>query len=151
MVTGVETAGLVLAAIPLLISAAEHYKQGLHPLKAILRKRYELERFYRALDEQKTVLRLSLIELFGQDADKLSEEQLAALQDPQNDLETLWTDTRLQDSVKDRLGLAYAPYLNNIALMRSALEKLLNQKCLHLASSAKVRLDLSSPHVTTHS
>lgn len=34
MLTGVETAGLVLAVLPLFISAFEHYNDGLEPIKA---------------------------------------------------------------------------------------------------------------------
>jgi hypothetical protein len=34
MLTGVETTGLVLAALPLFISAFEHYNDGLEPIKA---------------------------------------------------------------------------------------------------------------------
>lgn len=33
MLTGVETAGLVLASFPLLISALEHYREGFESLK----------------------------------------------------------------------------------------------------------------------
>ena len=33
MLTGIETAGLVLATFPLLIAALDHYKAGLEPLK----------------------------------------------------------------------------------------------------------------------
>jgi hypothetical protein len=130
MLSGVEIAGLVLGALPLLISAVEHYNDGLHPIKIFFQKQYELDRFYRALDEQKTFLRLSLIELFGADLSALTEEQIEALQDDSNDLRVLWEDKMLQAEVKERLGLAYVPYMNNIDRMKEALEKLVNQKCL---------------------
>jgi hypothetical protein len=138
MVTGIETAGLVLASIPLLISALEHYKEGLHPIKVFFRKPYELGRFYRALDEQKTFLRLSLVELFGQHLERLSPDQIEALQDDTDDLAILWSDKILQRSVEETLGLAYVPYMNNIEKMKAALEKLVNQKCLYLETVAKV-------------
>ena len=32
MVTGIEAAGLVLAAFPILISASEHYRKDLEPI-----------------------------------------------------------------------------------------------------------------------
>jgi hypothetical protein len=139
MLIGVETAGIVLGSLPLIISALEHYRQGLHPIKIFLQKPKELDRFYRALDEQKTFLRMSLIELFGPDIHRLSQEQLAALQDDCNDLELLWSDQALRRSVEERLGLAYVPYMNNIEKMKNALEKLVNQKCLGLESVSKVR------------
>jgi hypothetical protein len=140
MLSGVEIAGLVLGSLPLLISAVEHYNDGLHPIKIFFQKQYELDRFYRALDEQKTFLRLSLIELFGADLSALTEEQIEALQDDSNDLRVLWEDKMLQAEVKERLGLAYVPYMNNIDRMKEALEKLVNQKCLHIQSALKVTL-----------
>lgn len=138
MLTGVEIAGLVLGSLPLLISAIEHYNDGLHPIKVFFQKQYELDRFYRALDEQKTFLRLSLIELFGSDLSALSEEQREALQDDSNDLEILWGDKRLQADVERKLGLAYVPYMNNIDRMKEALEKLVNQKCLRIKNASEV-------------
>jgi hypothetical protein len=42
MVTGVETAGLVLAVLPLPIAALEDYKRGLKPSRRFLAWRLEL-------------------------------------------------------------------------------------------------------------
>ena len=140
MVVGVEVAGVVLGSLPLLISAIKHYNDGLHPIKVFFQKQYELDRFYRALDEQKTFLRLSLIELFGSNLLVLSEEQIEALQDDGNDLKILWEDKDLQGEVQQRLALAYMPYMNNIDRMKEALEKLVNQKCLQIDSASKARL-----------
>ena len=136
--SGVEAAGFVLAALPLLITAIEYYKEGMHPIKVFFQKPHELDRFYRALDEQKTFLRLSLFELFGQESERLSQAQLEALQDDSNDLELLWSDEALQKAVQTRLGLAFKPYMSNIENMKEALEKLVNQKSLHLESATKV-------------
>jgi hypothetical protein len=153
MLTGVEIAGLVLGALPILISAVEQYKEGLHPIKIFFQKQSELDRFLRALDEQKTFLRLSLIELFGAELSSLTEEQIEALQDDSNDLKVLWEDEHLQAEVKQRLGLAYVPYMNNIDRMKEALEKLVNQKCLSIQSVTQVNPLISfyssiySPHV----
>lgn len=138
MLTGVEIAGLVLRALPILISAVEHYNDSLHPIKIFFQKQYELDRFYRALDEQKTFLRLSLIELFGADALALTAEQIEALQDDNDDLRVLWEDKDLDAQVKQRLGLAYVPYMNNINKMKEALEKLVNLKCLQIQSVTRV-------------
>ncbi|KAE9368931.1 hypothetical protein N431DRAFT_470609 [Stipitochalara longipes BDJ] len=135
--SGVEAAGFVLSALPILISALEYYKEGMHPIKLFLQKPYELDRFYRALDEQKTFLRLSLFELFGQESERLSQAQLEALQDDSNDLELLWGDEALQKAVEMRLGLAFKPYMSNIGTMKEALGKLVNQKCLRLESATK--------------
>src|SRR5205809_1106946 len=110
MAAGVEVAGVVLASLPLLISAIKHYNHGLHPIKVFFQKQYELDKFYRALDEQKTFLRLSLIELFGSNLSVLSEEQREALRDDGNDLKILWEDRDLQEEVQRRLALAFMPY-----------------------------------------
>jgi hypothetical protein len=143
--SGVEAAGSVLSALPLLITALEYYKEGMHPIRVFLQKPYELDRFYRALDEQKTFLRLSMFELFGQESERLSQAQLEALLDDSNDLELLWSDEALQKAVEMRLGIAFQPYMSNIENMKEALGKLVNQKCLHLESATKVNSAKSCP------
>ena len=87
MVTGIETAGLILAILPLIISALESYKKGLRPFKTFLRDwRIELENLIRCLKDQKVYFRINL-HLFlksaapDENAEMLSEEYSVFLQD----------------------------------------------------------------------
>ena len=56
MITGVETAGLVLAVIPLLISAFEHYNDTRGALRKFLNKRQYIKRIIGPLDEQRVLI-----------------------------------------------------------------------------------------------
>ena len=122
--SGIEAAGLILAVIPLFISAAEHYNEGLHPIKRVFRTPLEIRKFYLALNDQKTYLRLSLIALFGK-LPSLSQSQKQALIDSDGDLSSLCEDEDLQEEIQDVLGHAYESYMANLDAIVSALEKLI--------------------------
>ena len=53
MVTGIETAGLVLAILPLIIAALEDYKRGLKPIRRLLAWRLELEKLIRSFRDER--------------------------------------------------------------------------------------------------
>lgn len=53
MLSGVETAGLVLATLPLIINFLEHYNEGLKPLKDFVNYRAKIERLASNLLTQK--------------------------------------------------------------------------------------------------
>jgi hypothetical protein len=121
--SGIEAAGFILAVIPLIISAAEHYNDGLNPIKRVFRTPLEIRKFYLALNDQKTYLRLSLIALFGK-LPSLSQSQKQALTDRDGDLSSLLEDEDLQEELQDALGQAYESYMANLDAIVSALEKL---------------------------
>ena len=59
--SGVEVAGLVLAVLPLVISALEGYKEGRNPIKTFAWKwKFELESLIRCLKEQRWFFRNSI-------------------------------------------------------------------------------------------
>ena len=91
MVTGIETAGLVLAVLPLLIEALSVYKQGLEKTGIVLgfkQKRYKLkvERLRLRLKGQSASLHLNLAKLIGRAAPN---EEIVKL--PENYNDVLWT------------------------------------------------------------
>jgi len=130
--SGIEAAGIILAVIPLFISAAEHYNDGVNPIKRVFRTPFELRKFYLALNDQKTYLRLSLIALFGK-LPSISQSQKQALYDRDGDLSCLWEDEDLQEELQDALGHAYESYMANLDAIVSALENLiLKDKSLKL-------------------
>jgi hypothetical protein len=121
--SGAEAAGFILAVIPLVISAAEHYNDGLNSIKRVFRTPLEIRKFYLALNDQRTYLRLSLVALFGK-LPSLSQSQRQALIDRDGDLSSLWGDEDLQEELQDALGHAYESYMANLDAIVSALEKL---------------------------
>jgi len=60
VITGIETAGLVLAVLPLIISALESYEKGYRRLKAVWFWEKELEKLLRCLKEQQVHFRANM-------------------------------------------------------------------------------------------
>ena len=81
--SGIEVAGLVLGAVPVLIEAIEAYKKGFSKLKAGFRKRKIVEKLGRALIYQKSIIELItrsiLVQSGCEDAAGASEPQLSLL------------------------------------------------------------------------
>jgi hypothetical protein len=63
MVTGIETAGLVLAVLPLVISALESYKDGLQTIKRLYHSEAQLRKLIRTLKVQRSKYRTNLEKL----------------------------------------------------------------------------------------
>lgn len=126
MVTGIETAGLVLAVLPLLIEALSVYKKGLEKTGVILgykQKRYKVkvERLRLRLTGLSASLHLNLSKLAGRAAPN---EELVRLPEDYNDV--LWTGETAEkikaylqpvgayEAFQSTLGL-YESYLQEIA------------------------------------
>ena len=104
MVTGVETAGLVLAAFPLLVSAAEHYREGFEKIQEWYHFRPEFTAFCHAIQTQKALFEGNLDELLAPLV--ISDTEMnTLLQDPGG---PPWLD--LEDRLKERLPRSYAQY-----------------------------------------
>jgi hypothetical protein len=122
--SGFEVIGVILGAIPLFISAAEHYNDGLDPIRRVFRAPSEIRKFCRALQDQRTLLRSSLIAIFGK-LPSLSESQKEDLRDSNSNLSSLWNDEDLQEELQDALGHIYESYMANLDTLVLALEKLI--------------------------
>ncbi|MCJ1380863.1 hypothetical protein MMC17_003972 [Xylographa soralifera] len=104
MVTGVETAGLVLAAFPLLVSAAEHYREVFEKFQEWYHFRPEFTAFCHAIETQKALFEGNLEELLVPLV--ISDTEMnALLQDPGG---SPWLD--LADRLKERLPRSYVQY-----------------------------------------
>ncbi|KAI9756017.1 MAG: hypothetical protein M4579_004062 [Chaenotheca gracillima] len=120
MASGVEIAGLVLGTFPLLISACEHYREGLEPLKDWYRYRLELESFLRKLDRQHVLFHLTLEELLSSIAPNLLLVD-DLLEEPGG---TLWQDRDLEKDLQERLRSSYATYFATVAEMNKLMKVL---------------------------
>ena len=133
MITGVETAGLVLAAFPLLISALEHYRKGFEPLTGWWNFRTEFLSFQNAIIRQKVRFDENLEELLSSIIP--SEAEMGALlQDP---LGAAWRCPELEAKLKKRLPSSYQSYWDTIQEMQGSMDVL--QDKLH-TKDGKVRL-----------
>jgi hypothetical protein len=120
MITGVEIAGLVLGAFPLIISALEHYKEGFETLQDWWRFRAEFVGFIHEIGRQSVLFSENLEELLRplvvSDA-----EMDALLQDPGG---RAWNDPDIEIRLQERLPQSYGWYQCTIDDMNTIMEKL---------------------------
>jgi hypothetical protein len=126
MATGVEVAGFILAAIPLVISAIEHYRDGLDPL-------IEYSHYDRTLKGLRTRLRIqhnlfegTLTRLLISDLSP-SEAQsiLAAIDAPYQT--SLWRNPEIERQLQRRLGKQYETFMDVVCEMDAVMKKLMDK------------------------
>ncbi|KAI9764814.1 MAG: hypothetical protein M1839_005706 [Geoglossum umbratile] len=119
MLTGVETAGLVLAVLPLFISALEHYNDGLEPIKAFWDIDHQLPIQIRRLRNQhvhfEQTLRILLAQLV--EADEV-EEMIAA---PNSGI---WKTVEIQERLERRLQESYNAYQDTVNHMEEIMKRI---------------------------
>ena len=125
MVSGVETAGLVLAVLPLLIEALSAYKKGLEKTGIVLafkQKRYKLkvERLRLQLKGQSASLHLNLAKLIGR---AIPHAECVKLSEDYND--ALWTG-ETAEKIKEYLqpGGTFEAFQSTLSLYESYLEEI---------------------------
>jgi hypothetical protein len=129
--SGIEIAGLVLAAIPLLISAIEHYNDGLDPLKAFIQWKGKLAQVLRDLWHQHTFYYMTLrLLLEGITTDEELDQMMT---DPRCDL---WKSGKICANLRTKLGIAYLPYLSTIEDVEAILMTI--SKHVNLEKSSRV-------------
>jgi hypothetical protein len=107
--SGIEIVGLLLGAAPLLISAIEHYNDGLDPLKAFIQWKGKLSQALRDLWHQHNLYYMTLCIL-------LKEITTAAeLHDMMtNPRSSLWKSGEIGQRIQTKLGVGYMGYLSTI-------------------------------------
>ncbi len=146
MVTGVETAGLVLAVLPLLIEAFSVYKKGLEKTGIVLgfkQKRYKLkvERLRLQLKGQNASLHLNLAKLVGRAAPN---EEFVRL--PEDYKDALWTG-ETAEKIKAYLqpGGAFEAFQATLSLYESYLEEIA-EKLVSILRPSKVCKTVLPPY-----
>ncbi|KAL8962305.1 MAG: hypothetical protein Q9193_001272 [Seirophora villosa] len=122
MVTGIETAGLILAAFPLVISALEHYENGFQIIKEWIRFRGEFAMFLNALIRQKIFFRQNIEDLLGPIV--ASEYEMSVLLDHPGG--QAWADESLNTGLRHRLPgkYEYQSYVTTVSYILEVLQKL---------------------------
>ena len=118
--SGIEIAGLLLGAFPLLISALEHYRQSAEVLEDWwhIRKEYnkcknEIKVQELAFEENLERFLLPLI---------VDDDQIAALIAEPGGMK--WKDSTLEDKLKSRLPKSYDLFLDTIYDIKSTMDDL---------------------------
>lgn len=127
MITGIETAGLILAIFPLIISTLEHYKEGFSTLQTWWMYRTEFLDFLRKIGIQSVLFRGNLEELLAPIV--ASEAQMnALLLDPGGDV---WGDEKLEENLRKRLPKTYDWYKLTIDEMLKDMTRLKKKLNIH--------------------
>ncbi|KAJ4362737.1 hypothetical protein N0V95_001339 [Ascochyta clinopodiicola] len=119
--SGLEVAGIVLAALPLIISALEHYTDGIKGVKRYYRYRTDLQSLIDAVKTQKVI--------FGDTLEQLltgivrNDKMATFMENPAAQSEV---DLRL----RKRLKGGYDAYFANVREMETALAKMMAKLAL---------------------
>ena len=119
MVTGVETAGLVLGSLPLVVSALEHYAEGVNTIGKWWRYKKELLGLVRVLDAENARFLNTCEILLGGLVSASEVDNL--IQHPGG---PEWQDNELDRRLCQRLHRSYTPYLQSVGDMEDALREL---------------------------
>jgi hypothetical protein len=119
--SGIEIAGLVLAVVPLFISALEHYEDGLRPVRVLklVVYRQELARYRTKLTVEYGLYNSAL-------------EELLVDVVPQHELRDMiaqgygphWKSAALEDKLRKRLGSVYDTYFLVMKQMQDVMAKI---------------------------
>jgi hypothetical protein len=118
--SGVEIAGFVLAAFPLLISALEHYREGAEVLEGWWKIKREYKKCKQNLNYHKLAFEENLEELLLPliaDDDELKR----LIECPGGDK---WNDPALEERLRERLPKTYSSYLDTIEMMKNVVQEL---------------------------
>lgn len=120
MITGVETAGLVLAVFPLLVSALEHYQEGFERLSDWWKFRTEFLGFMHVIGRQAILFDENLEELLSPIITSDAEMD-TLLRDPTG---PFWRRAELEEKLRERLPKSYESYRNTIDDMKETMDAL---------------------------
>ncbi|SMQ50336.1 unnamed protein product [Zymoseptoria tritici ST99CH_1A5] len=134
--SGVEVIGLVLGAIPLIISGLEHYKTCVKTIKSIKHTAVELGTVARNLRTEGLMFRNTLQILLSQCLDHETQKQLL---DASADG---WDQGNVRDALQQRLQTSYELYMEHVHRVRSTLSEFMER--LHLGPDGKPPCDTTA-------
>jgi hypothetical protein len=130
--SGFEVTGVVLGSIPLVISALEHYAQGVSSIKRMIKYRWELKELIIALQTQYGIYRNTCEQLLdGLVSAPMLEELVKDSDSP------LWQDPSLNEKLRERLNTSYDNYLMLLKSLDATIEEF--KRRLDLGKDGKVR------------
>ncbi|KAI1313325.1 hypothetical protein F5Y03DRAFT_338673 [Xylaria venustula] len=117
--SGIEVAGLVLGALPLLVSALEHYNDGLYTVKQWLKYEHVLRSLVRNLDTERVKLQNVCEKLL---VGIVPESQIEAM--IKNPMGDLWKEDKTQRRVQSRLWEGYGLFEDTITDIKKAVDEM---------------------------
>ncbi|EON62852.1 hypothetical protein W97_02077 [Coniosporium apollinis CBS 100218] len=117
--SGLEVAGVVLGVLPLLVSALEHYNEGLDPIKAFWGWERELPQFIRKLRNQHVHYEQTLKLLLAPITEDAELADMVA-----NPGQGLWKDAEIAIKLENRLNESYKAYIGTIADIEGIMKKI---------------------------
>lgn len=117
--SGFEVVGVVLGAIPLVISGLEHYAHGAATLKAMHDYEDVIDTLSTSLTTSFTIYRSSCEELLG--PLMLADNVLTDLLESRGNN---WSDKAICEALIERLGDMYYPYKRAVTLLHKRINKL---------------------------
>jgi thymidylate synthase len=117
--SGIEIAGLILGAIPILVNTLTHYADGVSTVERFFQYKRELSSLVRLLNLEVVMLRNTCEQLLDgiHNADPLEK----MLDEPEG---TTWKDLYLQEQLRSRLRNSYGPYFETLDEMYAAVQLL---------------------------
>jgi hypothetical protein len=138
MVTGVETAGLVLAVFPVVVEGLKAYLEGIESIKRWWKYVSVLKHLIRVLRMEEAKFSNTCTELLH---DLVPAPELALLLEKPGGWR--WRDADLQINLKQRLGRGFHAYLEAITDMTDILDEF--RRKLDLGPNDKVQLHSRAP------
>jgi hypothetical protein len=123
--SGLEVAGVVLGALPLVISALEHYANGIQTAKRYWRYKSELRSLILQIDTERGIFINTLEQLLG--GIVRIEHMTDFLSNPAGDA---WKNADVNSKLKDRLRSVYDIYLGNVQGMERSLKSIMAKLAL---------------------
>ena len=139
MVTGVETAGLVLAALPLIVEGLQGYLKGIHTIQRFLKMEKWLKQYLANVENCEVVVRQFIERVLLESEIDVDVDKL--LDSPGCDL---WQDTGLEKQLRKYLGRYYEKYMQTIGDLSILIDELREKLHLNKTLPAKVSAPLSS-------
>ena len=105
--SGVEIVGVLLGILPLLISAAEHYREGISVVRRAVHRRAFIDQYRAELHQQQALLGLYIKAVIGR-TDLSPQKQARLVEHPSGDQ---WRSPEVIKELKKELGDAYEPFV----------------------------------------
>ncbi|KAI0513266.1 hypothetical protein F5B22DRAFT_611877 [Xylaria bambusicola] len=132
--SGFEVVGIVLGAIPLLISALEHYESGIKTIQIVRRRAKVMHSLATALSTEQTILRNTCETLLGGIIDPKDMQPLLA-----EPFGPLWQDPDTKAVVERRLDHTLKDFKALVHSMKEAVEEI--QSKLGLGPDFEMKID----------
>ncbi|KIX08475.1 uncharacterized protein Z518_03131 [Rhinocladiella mackenziei CBS 650.93] len=142
MVTGVETAGIVLAVLPLVVNQLDAYVQGIEALKGFRTRRYrrQFEEYSTRLGTQHAIL-LNTLEQSLEGLVDYEDEISELISNPRG---PLWKDSCFQKKLVRKLDRNYGAFTRTMTELSTLLETLSKKLGLESADPLKISWDDAS-------